>query len=89
MTFVPQQRPKPIRSYCTVPVSTLTSIDYSQVRTSSADSATRNVANDTAIISWNDDMPATVTAISSKGATMTHAETLTLLDSEGWVREIE
>jgi hypothetical protein len=85
MTFVPQQRPKPVRNYAVISVDVLSSLDYNQLSTTSQATALTNAAENQAIISWLDDTPTTL--ISVAYTPKTHDEIITLLQTAEWTKE--
>lgn len=75
-----------MRTYVTIDVSDLDSVDYTDnsVATTSASTARRNVAGTSALISYTGTQPSSISNISSKSASMTHSEALTLMDTDTW-----
>lgn len=73
-----------MKTWITVPVSELDSIDYSQLKITSAESAPKNLAGDTALIKWDGDMPSSIAAIQNKSETMTHEQAIALLQTAAW-----
>ena len=77
-----------MKKWITVPVTALAGLDYNNLLVTSADTAPRNIAGDTALIKWRGDMPSDVAAVSGKGTELDHAGAKTLLSSDDWREEV-
>jgi hypothetical protein len=73
-----------MKTWITIPTSSLDSVDFSQVSNTDSSSTPKNIAGDTALIKWSGDMPSSITAISGKGEALDYAGALALLETVGW-----
>lgn len=79
-------KPKPQRNYATISVDLLAGLDYSQLCTTSSDNAITNAAEDTAIISWHNSTPDTLTGLDYQAKT--YDEIIALLGTSAWDKGI-
>ena len=79
---------KTFSTYAIIQASDLSSIDFSQIGETSADTLRYNLANTEFVIKWN----STPTFISDGSVvptqTLTHAEALTLMATAAWSEEL-
>ena len=73
-----------MKTWITIPASALDSVDFAELRNTSANSTPKNIVGDTALVKWIGDMPSSVANIEGKGAELDHAGALALLATEAW-----
>lgn len=76
------------KTYITIPVSSLDGVDFDQLITTDASSATKNTARDTAIVKWRGTMPQTIADIALRGTPMTYEQVCDLLNTAEWAQEV-
>jgi hypothetical protein len=72
------------RHYVVFDLTEVDTIDFSEVMETSADTLRRNLANTQSFVKYEGDMPASVTALTTKSQEYTHAEILALLAGTDW-----
>jgi hypothetical protein len=72
------------RHYVIFNTSELSTIDFSQVMESSADTVRKSVDESKTFVKWEGAAPACVEALETKGEYLTHEEILAELASEEW-----
>ena len=72
-----------MRTYVIVNTTDLELLDYDQLLTTSAETATRNIKGDKAIVKYTGDMPSTIEALTTK-TIHTHEDILVIVNSDEW-----
>jgi len=72
------------RHYVVFALSEVDTIDFSEVMETSADTLRKNLAETQSFVKYEGDMPASVTALTTKSQEYTHEEILTLLSGAEW-----
>lgn len=72
------------RHYVVFDLSEVDTIDFSEVMETSADTLRKNLANTQSFVKYESDMPASVTALTTKSQEYTHEEILAILSGEEW-----
>lgn len=76
------------KTYITIPSNELSNIDFANLAMTSPASTPKNIAGDTALIKWYDNMPADVSGISGKGNELTQDQAIALLRSADWAENL-
>jgi hypothetical protein len=72
------------RHYVVFDLTEVDIIDFSEVMETSADTLRNNLANAQSFVKYEGDMPASVTALTTKSQEYTHEEILALLSGTDW-----
>ena len=72
------------RHYVVFDLSEVDTIDFSEVMETSADTLRKNLAETQSFVKYEGDMPASVTALTTKSQEYTHEDILALLAGEEW-----
>ena len=72
------------RKYIIFNVSELSTLDFSQVLETSADTINYNIAGTQTIVKYVGDMPSSIQALTTKEGPYTHSEITTILDGPAW-----
>ena len=72
------------RHYVIFDLSEVDAIDFSEVMETSADTLRKNLANTQSFVKYEGDMPASVTALTTKSQEYSHEEILALLAGTEW-----
>jgi hypothetical protein len=72
------------RNYVIFNVSELSSINFSQVLETSADTVRKSIDESLTFVKYEGDMPSSVSALTTKEGPYTHSEILTILSGEDW-----
>jgi len=72
------------RHYVVFDLSEVDTIDFSEVMETSAETLRKNLAETQSFVKYEGDMPASVTALTTKSQEYTHEEILTLLNGVEW-----
>ena len=72
------------RKYVVFDLTEVDTIDFSEVMETSADTLRKNLAETQSFVKYESDMPASVTALTTRSQEYTHAEILTLLAGTDW-----
>jgi hypothetical protein len=72
------------RKYIVFDLTEVDTIDFSQVMETSADTLRKNLANTQSFVKYESDMPASVTALTTRSQEYTHAEILAILAGTDW-----
>jgi len=72
------------RHYVVFDLTEVDTIDFSEVMETSADTLRKNLAETQSFVKYEGDMPASVTALTTKSQEYTHAEILALLSGTDW-----
>ena len=72
------------RHYVVFDLTEVDTIDFSEVMETSADTLRKNLAETQSFVKYEGDMPASVTALTTKSQEYTHEEILTLLNGVEW-----
>jgi len=72
------------RHYVIFDLTEVDTIDFSEVMETSANTLRRNLANTQSFVKYEGDMPASVTALTTKSQEYSHAEILALLAGTDW-----
>jgi hypothetical protein len=72
------------RNYVIFNVSELSSINFSQVLETSADTVRKSIDETLTFVKYEGDMPSSVSALTTKEGPYTHSEILTILSGEDW-----
>ena len=72
------------RKYIIFNVSELSTLDFSQVLETSADTINYNIAQTQTVVKYVGDMPSSIQALTTKEGPYTHSETITILDGPTW-----
>ena len=72
------------RHYVVFDLTEVDTIDFSEVLETSADTLRKNLANTQSFVKYEGDMPASVTALTTKSQEYSHAEILALLAGTEW-----
>ena len=72
------------RHYVVFDLTEVDTIDFSEVMETSADTLRKNLANTQSFVKYEGDMPASVTALTTKSQEYSHAEILALLAGTDW-----
>ena len=72
------------RHYVVFDLSEVDTINFSEVMETSADTLRKNLADTQSFVKYEGDMPASVTALTTKSQEYTHAEILALLAGTDW-----
>ena len=72
------------RKYVVFDLTEVDTIDFSEVLETSADTLRKNLANTQSFVKYEGDMPASVTALTTKSQEYSHAEILALLAGTDW-----
>ena len=76
------------RQYVIFSTSELSTIDFTQVMESSADTVRKSADGTKTFVKWEGEPPACVEALETKGEYLTHEEILAELSSEEWTAPI-
>ena len=76
-------------TYATVPLANANQIDFedANIKTTSIDTAAKNIAGDTIIVKWQGDTPASIVGIADLGASMDKTQARALLQTSEWKKE--
>lgn len=77
------------RQYVIFDVAELDSIDFTQVLETSADTVRKSIDGTKTFVKWEDEVPSSVAALTTKGEYLTHSEILNILATEEWSRPME
>jgi len=72
------------RHYVVFDLTEVDIIDFSEVMETSADTLRKNLADTQSFVKYEGDMPASVTALTTKSQEYTHEEILALLSGTDW-----
>lgn len=72
------------RKYIVFDLTEVDTIDFSEVMETSADTLRKNLANTQSFVKYESDMPASVTALTTRSQEYNHAEILALLAGTDW-----
>ena len=72
------------RYYVVFDLTEATTIDFSEVMETSADTLRKNLANTQSFVKYEGDQPPSVVALTTKSQEYSHAEILTLLGGTDW-----
>jgi hypothetical protein len=72
------------RHYVVFDLTEVDTIDFSEVMETSAETLRENLAETQSFVKYEGDMPASVTALTTKSQEYTHEEILALLAGEEW-----
>jgi hypothetical protein len=72
------------RNYVIFNVSELSSINFSQVLETSADTVRKSIDESLTFVKYEGDMPSSVSALTTKEGPYTHSEILTILAGPDW-----
>ena len=72
------------RHYVVFDLTEVDTIDFSEVMETSAETLRKNLAGTQSFVKYEGDMPASVTALTTKSQEYTHEEILALLAGEEW-----
>ena len=72
------------RKYIVFDLTEVDTIDFSEVMETSADTLRKNLANTQSFVKYESDMPASVTALTTRSQEYTHAEILAILAGTDW-----
>jgi hypothetical protein len=72
------------RHYVVFDLSEVDTIDFSEVMETSAETLRKNLAETQSFVKYEGDMPASVTALTTKSQECTHEEILAILSGEEW-----
>jgi len=72
------------RHYVVFDFSEVDTIDFSEVMETSAETLRKNLAETQSFVKYEGDMPASVTALTTKSQEYTHEEILAILSGEEW-----
>ena len=72
------------RHYVVFDLTEVDTIDFSEVMETSADTLRKNLANTQSFVKYEGDMPASVTALTTRSQEYSHAEILALLAGTDW-----
>lgn len=72
------------RHYVVFDLTEVDTIDFSKVMETSASTLRKNLANTQSFVKYESDMPASVTALTTRSQEYTHEEILTLLNGAEW-----
>jgi len=72
------------RKYVVFDLTEVNTIDFSQVMETSASTLRKNLAETQSFVKYESDMPASVTALTTRSQEYTHADILTLLAGTDW-----
>ena len=72
------------RKYIIFNVSELSTLDFSQVLETSADTINYNIAQTQTVVKYVGDMPSSIQALTTKEGPYTHSEIITILDGPTW-----
>ena len=72
-----------MRTYVIVNTTDLELLDYNQLLTTNAETATRNIKGDKAIVKYQGDMPSTIDELTTK-TIHTHEEILVIVNGDEW-----
>ncbi len=72
------------RHYVVFDLSEVDTIDFSEVMETSAETLRKNLAETQSFVKYEGDMPASVTALTTKSQEYTHEEILAILSGEEW-----
>jgi hypothetical protein len=73
------------KTWITVAVSELGSIDFGQTLINNADTAPKNIAGTLALIKWAGDMPSSISSLTTKSSEITYEQALDLLGTADWI----
>lgn len=76
------------RNYVIFDVTELSSIDFTQVMETSAETVRTSVDGSKTFVKWEGEVPACVESLTTKSGYFTHAEILEVLSTEEWVHPI-
>lgn len=77
------------RQYVIFNVSELDSIDFSQVLETSADTVRRSVDGTLTFVKWENEVPACVQSLTTKGQYLTHSEIVQIMSTSDWIFPME
>ena len=77
------------RQYVIFNVSELDSIDFTQILETSADTVRRSVDGAKTFVKWEDGVPSSVEALTTKGDYLTYEEILSIMATEEWTASME
>ena len=72
------------RKYVVFDLTEVNTIDFSQVMEASASTLRKNLAETQSFVKYESDMPASVTALTTRSQEYTHADILALLAGTDW-----
>ena len=72
------------RKYVVFDLTEVDTIDFSEVMETSADTLRKNLAETQSFVKYEGDMPASVTALTTRSQEYTHEEILTVLGGTDW-----
>ena len=72
------------RHYVVFDLTEVDTIDFSEVMETSADTLRKNLAETQSFVKYESDMPASVTALTTRSQEYTHEDILTLLAGTDW-----
>ena len=72
------------RHYIVFDLTEVDTIDFSEVMETSAETLRKNLAETQSFVKYEGDMPASVTALTTKSQECTHEEILAILSGEEW-----
>ena len=72
------------RQFVIFDVSELDKIDFTQVLETSAETVRKSVDGTKTFVKWEDDVPACVESLTTKGDYLTYEEILSILATEEW-----
>ena len=72
------------RHWVIISASDVSNIDFSQVYETSADTLRYSIDGTQTFVKYDDDMPSSVNACSSKSQEYSHSEILAILHTEAW-----
>ena len=65
------------------------SIDFNDVAETSVDTLRLNVSGSRTFVKWDDDIPTSVSSLTTKEGPYTHQQILTILTGSEWVDDLE
>lgn len=77
------------RQFVIFNVSELSSIDFTQVLETSADTVRKSVNGTKTFVKWEGDVPACVASLTTKGEYLTYEQILAILATEEWTVPME
>lgn len=76
------------RNYVIFDITELSSIDFTQVMETSAETVRTSVNGSKTFVKWEGEVPSCVEALTTKSDYLTHTEILEILSTEEWVHPI-
>lgn len=77
------------RQYVIFDVSELDKIDFTQVLETSAETVRKSVDGTKTFVKWENEVPACVQSLTTKGQYLTHSEIVQIMSTSDWIFPME